>query len=260
MAFFGKAQDLVERHWESNSRPKSGTAEIEVLDRPPLRSVKPVAVPAHPTNDAVLAEYAELAALTGVSPPDLTIERFKAFLVRHDIPTFSLAEVVSYMDDRAAKESKDKCGWEWRPLREKDHRTDMGFGREASRTYENSNRGIITAPASDYYWGPGSPEERHHSTGVVYTYIRPPNATPYNRTIPIHALRKVALIEKEFGDTVGMFVSDYALAPQIQYPDPFLMAMIANPNVANGTGRFVIDFWDEPGFGIDKMIAYASAK
>jgi len=38
------------------------------------------------------------------------------------------------------------------------------------------------------------------------------------------------------------------------YPDPFLMAVVPNPNLARGIGRFVIDFWDEPGFGIEHML------
>jgi hypothetical protein len=32
------------------------------------------------------------------------------------------------------------------------------------------------------------------------------------------------------------------------------MAVIPNKAVAGGRGRFVIDFWDEPGFGIDKQV------
>jgi hypothetical protein len=37
-------------------------------------------------------------------------------------------------------------------------------------------------------------------------------------------------------------------------PDPFLMAVIPNPELEHGKGRFVIDVWDEPGFGIGSMV------
>jgi hypothetical protein len=48
---------------------------------------------------------------------------------------------------------------------------------------------------------------------------------------------------------------------KFQYPpqphlraDPFLMAVIPNDQLGAGVGRFVIDFWDEPGFGIASML------
>ena len=76
----------------------------------------------------------------------------------------------------------------------------------------------------------------------------------YNRIVPIHALKKVALIEREFREPVHVLISDYAPAPQIEYPDPFLLAVIPNPALEGGTGRFIIDFWDEPGFGLERML------
>ena len=32
------------------------------------------------------------------------------------------------------------------------------------------------------------------------------------------------------------------------------MAVINNPQLAKGVGRFVIDFWDEPGFELDQQL------
>jgi hypothetical protein len=32
------------------------------------------------------------------------------------------------------------------------------------------------------------------------------------------------------------------------------MIVVNNAHLANGTGRFVIDFWDEPGFGIEQQL------
>jgi hypothetical protein len=83
------------------------------------------------------------------------------------------------------------------------------------------------------------------------------DASPaYTRTIPLHALKKVALIEKEYGvGKVAFLVSDYTTAPhQVVNPDPFLMAVVPNSAVGFGKGRFVIDVWDEPGFGIARMV------
>lgn len=247
--------------------------------RPILKSAKLEKRAPNAKTDGYLAEYAELAAAIGVTPPDLGIETFKAFLVAHDLPVFSLVEVVKYMDEKAAKESKDKSGWHWRPLRMKDNREKMTFGRVASRNWNNSTqRDSDITPASDYYLGH---EEIHrpeqwasgHGGWVVVsgqqqqpmpqpvlipasTTVRPASSLPYDQTVPLHALRKVALIEREYkGGDVAFFVADYAPEPAVTpYPDPFLMAVIPNPKLARGEGRFVLDFWDEPGFGIDKMV------
>jgi hypothetical protein len=235
-----------------------------VLERPPIKSAKLETIPVAPTKQQHLDEYAELAGLVGIIPPDLGIEAFKAFLTKSDIPTFSLTEVIKYMDAKAAKESKDKAGWEWRPLRDKDHRINTRFGRAAERDRDQfgSRSGEVVIAASDYYFGPREidhPEQVQSgnawiSTGRMTKAMTASAQSRYDKTIPLHALRKVALIEKEFGDKVGLFVCDYALAPAIEYPDPFLMAVVANSKANIGTGRFVIDFWDEPGFGIEQML------
>lgn len=245
------------------------------LARPPVKSAKLQQRPADPKGDAYLAEYAELAGAIGIMPPDLAIESFKAFMVEHDLPIYSLSEVIAYMDAKAAKESKDKCGWEWRPLREKDHFEGASFGRRAERTGNRQSEEIITVSASDYYLGPvrvfprrqgsmmfmqGTTAEQMQSYAEQQEkmekegYLQPASSTPYDHTIPLHAVRRVALIEKECAIKPKFFVCDYALAPLVTYPDPFLMAVVPNKNLHKGEGRFVIDFWDEPGFGIDKML------
>ncbi len=92
------------------------------------------------------------------------------------------------------------------------------------------------SPASDYFAGAES--------------------KVYVRTIPLHALKKMARIEKEFGiGKVGFLVTDYVTEPHVVIqPDPFLMAVVPNVGVAKGVGRFIIDVWDEPGFGISQMM------
>lgn len=227
------------------------------LARPPVKSAKLERKPADPKGDAYLNEYAELASAIGIMPPDLGIESFKAFLIAHDLPIYSLTEVVAYMDNIAARESKEAAGWEWRPLRQKDdEHLDLHFGRQARRgrdEYGNRTNAADIVAGSDYYSGP---TERMYVDDRGNQKITRDRGTGrvYNRTIPLHAVRRVALIEREHKGPVAFFVSDYALAPAIQYPDPFLMVVVPNPKAHLGEGRFVIDFWDEPGFGIDKML------
>src|SRR5258706_15357895 len=222
--------EVKDRYEITDHTPEA--VEVAVIEKP-IEKPRPSAL-TEINND--LKEYAELAAIVGISPAELTIETFKAFLHEHDIPVFNLKEVIAYMDDKAKRESKNQAGWEWQPLREKDRSNDLWFGIHASRKRDNwgSEYGSITTPASDSCRG--------KSTQI------------YDKLVPLHALKKVALIEKHFGDKVGMFVCDYAPIPAIPHPDPFLMAVIANPKVKEGEGRFVIDFWDEPGFGLQSTI------
>lgn len=216
-------------------------ADAVTLPKPAIKSEKVAPKAPAPTRDGYLQEYKELAELVGVAAPDLGIEAFKEFLRKKDWGVFDLAEVVAYMDRKAAKEAKEKAGWQWHPLREKDVLA-TGFGTEPERT------GSKMVPASDYYRAPST---WTYSNGI--TYPRPGNSV-YNKTIPLHALRKVAAIDQEFKTVpVHFFVCDYAPLPEIRHPDPFLMAVINNDNLQTGVGRFIIDFWDEPGFEFDSL-------
>src|SRR5258706_6290544 len=74
----------------------------------------------------------------------------------------------------------------------------------------------------------------------------------YDKPIPLHALKKIDEIERNFKNEVrpSFFVSDYK-APN---PDPFLMTVIQNDKVDKGIGCYVIDVWDEPGFGLEQQL------
>jgi len=282
-------------HGHENGRPEAGDSTgvggiaqtVTVIDAPRPKSGKLQPKPVEARAKPYLEEYAEIAGQLGIAVPDQLIEEFKAFLVEQDIPVFALAEVVKYMDAKAAKESKDRCGWEWRPLRDQDALPDVRFGTEARRDYvgttEERPDGIQITPGSDYWRGPrriarmpaGMPagmmattapisELRNYQAAMLQaqaqqalqpqTYVEPGSSKTYDKTVPLHALRKALLIDKKFAGKVSLFVCDYALAPQVQYPDPFLMAVIPNPKLDIGIGRFVIDFWDEPGFGLEQML------
>jgi len=268
---------------------KSNTSDNKTSDN--KTSDKLVAERVKRTNSPKqLKEYSELAAELGLEVPSILVETFKEFLVKNDIPVFKLAEVVKYMDKKAAEESKDKCGWEWRPLRRQDHRVGVSIGIMASSAYDFNNKLHVVA-ASDFYTSPSiqqlvgggggggggiaggsggngsmmsmqlaqmqmqAAQQAGMGNTVVVNYpVDSPNRV-YDMPIPMHALKKVDLITKAFGHKVGLFVSDYALAPAIEYPDPFLMAMIDNPFIKRGEGRFIIDFWSEPGFGLSQQLA-----
>jgi len=212
----------------------------------------------------LLEEYAELSKSLGLENPhidaDLKIEKFKAFLRAKDWPVFALATVTAYMDKKAAEESEAKAGWHWRPLRLKDDIRDVRFGTAARHiARRNPTVAPVKVAASDYYHGP------HLGTEELMTWTSSgqqmkatkevkSSGEPYNKLVPIHALRKVAEIEKSFVDPVSFFICDYAPAPHIEHPDPFLMVVVNNARLNEGVGRFVIDFWDEPGFGLEQML------
>ena len=131
------------------------------------------------------------------------------------------------------------------------------FGTPCSESRWSNLTSSAKTPASDYYKGPRDVPEQPPSgwyPHAVPAHRAAGSTMPYDRAVPIHALRKVAMIEKAFKGDVGFLVNDYALAAHIVNPDPFLMVVIPNPKLNIGIGRFVIDFWDEPGFGIEQMI------
>lgn len=228
-----------------------------------INSVSPAVMrdktPLEPEEKAadLMAEYAAIAKAAGFSHPslgaDLAIEQFKDFLRAKDWGVFSLATVIPYMDE-LAKKSGAGYGWEWRPLRKKDQIAKVLFGTP-SHYYNNNNMNGDASAAKDYYYGEHSQQRWNGQNNEPQTV--PASSQPYDRVIPLHALKKVVAIEAEFkAAPVSFFVSDYAPAPHIvTNVDPFLLAVINNPKLDKGIGRFVIDFWDEPGFGLDQQLA-----
>lgn len=200
-----------------------------------------------------LSEYARLCKAIGFHNPhvsaDLEIERFKSFLRGKDWPVFSLPTVTEYMDKKSAAEGNG-YGWQWRPLREKDQIRDAKFGNPA-RNYGNGHG----SKAQDYYLGPNAAKQEDRMVSIGFGRDAGLGPEPYNKLVPLHALRKVSAIESEFRGSVSFMVCDYTTAPHIVDPDPFLMAVINNSRLHEGVGRFVIDFWDEPGFGLEQQVA-----
>jgi len=192
--------------------------DLSVLERKPSR----IQIITERSSED-LAEYKKYITDLEIDCPDLIIEEFKIFLNYNDFPVFNLQEVIKYMDAKAAKEGTGG-GWKWLPLRPKDQKISGAWGVHAY------NNGQSVRPASDYY-----------QSGAVC----------YRHPIPLHALRKAALIDKTFGTAVGLAVTEYQAKPEF-YPDPFLIAYI--PHTRGNDGRFVIDLWDEPGFGLEQRL------
>lgn len=235
-------------------------ANLLIRERPKIavQSGPPIAEPTK--QQELLAEYKAVAKSVGFNHPhfdgDLIIERFKDFLRAKDWSVFPLPAVIDYMNKKSAEESAAKAGWHWRPLREKDNIRDARFGFPAHQRQDGQIQ-----PACDHYFGPHKERRmRWSNSGQNHTEADEEitaSALPYDKLVPLHALRKVATILREFPEPVSFFISDYAPAPYIEHPDPFLMAVINNLRMHSGCGRFVIDFWDEPGFGLEAQLGLA---
>lgn len=236
---------------ETSDLETNETFNIEPVDEPyvPIK-YKPVSISIKSYTPEQIAEYAEIAEVVGVAPADLKIEEFKTYLRGKEFPVYDLDTVVSFMDAKSKAEGRG-WGWNWVPLRDKD-RITASFGKEAERR-EIDRWSRIGASGQLNWIGEDRPASDHYASHVSFGVGHVKEVQKYDKVVPLHALKKVAMIEREFKHSVAFMVSDYAPAPEFK-ADPFLMVVINNSNLNAGDGRFVIDVWDEPGFGIDQMI------
>lgn len=198
---------------------------------------KVVPSPEHVTLDAdAFAHYRAVAESIGVASPGMLIEAFRGFLASHHMVVYDLPKVAKYMDAVAARDNITGWGWGWAPVRAKDIISGVAFGQGGFYG------GLVTTDGKGG-WVPAR-------SSAASDFFNARVATVYSHTIPLHALEKIALIEKEFGaGKVAFMVSDYATSGMIR-PDPFLMAVVLS-NTIRDEARFVIDAWDEPGFGLE---------
>lgn len=237
--------------------------EDKLLDRP-LPSPNTALI-----DRDVVTTYREACEAVGVVNPEIVMEDFKYFLNAADLPVFDLAVVAAFMDALTAKDNPSKLGWEWLPVRESD-RIDYQFGRPATEDRSAATRAMMAEWAADRRrssrggFFAGAAKTQVPRIGVqppaviipASDYYAGADAKVYSRAIPVHALQKIAKVEKEFGaGKVVFMITDYVTQPHVVIqPDPFLMAVVPNKDLAKGVGRFVIDVWDEPGFGIAQML------
>lgn len=226
-----KERDTINAAAKPLSAPQP---EVVVVDAPKAIAKPTTAQPQSRMGE--LVEYAKVAQQVGLNVPALEIEAFVALLEKLNLPVYNLQEVVAYMDDKAKREGNG-WGWDWRPLRSKD-RFEGQFGTAARSGGMFDDRQRV---ASDYY----APRD----SGMGMSWDRP----LYDQVVPLHALQRIAAIEAEYTKPVHFVVTAYTPQPHLR-ADPFLMAVIPNPQMGSGVGRFIIDFWDEPGFGIASML------
>lgn len=256
-------------------------SDVLVLDKPVVGRAKALerlvpVLDCDVQDEKELSKYRKTADEVGVSVSGLVIEEFRLWLAKKDMPVFNLAEVVPYMDEVAARDNETGYGWHWCPVRPRDVLDGVAFGRasrfepaamwnELGQSQMNSSLSrfeqlaiagglrhpLKAAPAPR----PAPPAAMRSGVTPASDYYFAGNAV-YARTIPLHALEKIALVEREFGvGKVKFLVTDYKVLPHVVInPDPFLMAVVPNAELVRGKGRFVIDVWDEPGFGIARMV------
>lgn len=193
-----------------------------------------------------LDDYANAAMAVGVISDGLQVAHFRLFLESAGIAVYDLDKVREYMKEKAEKDQA-KHGWEWRPLRNKDVLDRKHSFGEAARA--DGERYV----ASLNNWSGGIRKIKARK-GHDFS-----SARLYDHNIPLHALQKIEKIEAEMPKSgAKFFVSDYAPKPTPErprpLPDPFLMAVIPNGRIKQDVGRFVIDFWDEPGFGLMEQL------
>lgn len=227
------AHPQMQLYTGEDARSNVAVTERPTVMPPPPLPAKPVGVtPKAEMSLTAIEEYTKVAKEVGVDTSELDVERFKLFMVKHNLPIYDLKTVVNFMDKLAERDNPTGYGWHWLPLREKDKRIFIHFGKPSSQGRQYAS---AKTAGSDYF-----------NTQSNYARV-------YDKRMPLHALKRVALIEKNFVGHVVFAVSDYATHPHIK-PDPFLLAIIPNQSLHEGVGRFVIDVWDEPGFGLDLML------
>ncbi len=191
-----------------------------------------------------LEEYRSSCGRATYSSPAFLAEELRAFLHAADMPIFNHMEVRAYMDQESARDAKKRLrpdfGWLWRPLRRADAVMSMEFGDGNPSKWHNGE-----------IW-----KEPHVSDWYLSSPLNRPQ--PYHLAVPQHAIQKVHKIESELGSSrIAFLVSDYFTPKdrsRIVEPDPFLMAVIPGCAHESGLGRFIIDIWNEPGFGIEQML------
>lgn len=202
------------------------------------------AKPVVPNQINGLEEYMKVATQVGVIPAHIQIEKFKDVLAKLNYPVYNLNEVIKYMDKKCAQEGVNNknqeskpVGWCWKPVRDKDsnqHIQHFGTRWNEMRVERLIGGSKIVQISASHYFAP--------SVNGLYPH-----------TVPLHALKRIAAIEEVYSPPLAFVISDYAPKPHFN-PDPFLMAIVPNGNIGGNQGMFVIDFWDEPGFGIEQML------
>lgn len=181
-------------------------------------------------GEAPTTTYADIAKQAGFDSAEIIRDELLEFLACNDMKVYDRQGVDKWLCDRAdemrvtewgfvALRSQDRLGFTWVNGAEKDgYRAEWTIRGPSPLTYE-----------------------------VRYAH------KTYRRVVPQHALEKVLKIEHGgLEGRVSFYVSEF-LKSQNPKPDPFLLVRpsLPFPDHHNGLPHaFVIDVWDEPGFGL----------
>jgi hypothetical protein len=190
----------------------------EVADAPPPA----LPVPYVPeidveTKGVDLDEYVRVARELGFEPPSLVDLKLGMFLQQQEIPCYDNQKVDHHLR-------------EWV---EREHGPNGPFGTFETRHY--------------WCWKPLSKDATKHKSlsarlgAMVSEQHGDVTSIPYDKHVPIEALKTAQRIKVGAPCEVEFFVSDY----QAVRPDPFLMV-----RAAGGKREFVVAHWDEPGFSL----------
>jgi len=164
-------------------------------------------------------EYLTLAASIGMDSPNIIKARLERYLALNGWVVYPYDRVMAYLQQLADREQLNPIV----------NLPDDGWTRPMpSRVVP--------------YWAPlRKKDARSNMRKPGRTEMEPAVVAPvYERDVPKHALEKVQALERDLGEgPLAFFVSDYASVR----PDPFLLVLA-------GDGKYVIDVWDEPGWGM----------
>lgn len=211
-------------------------------------ATKPVARPLAAFRGEVITlekpdeDYINLARKLRVTVPtvDTSVEKLNNFLYNNNWPVYSLDAVIPYMTKISDRDNPMRSGWGWTALRREDNKYTTVFN--GSRQALKTGRG------------------RHYRKAIDWLN----SSRVYQLAVPLHALQKVDILTQAgFTPDKGYHyvVSDLNVEAQVvPKPDPFLMVYVGVKEGEDGwthvprANRFVIDFWDEPGFGIAEQL------
>jgi hypothetical protein len=208
--------------------PEPVYAEPEPVRAAPV-PVPDASVEAMPVmSDSLRRQYIALAAELGVTQPGLQRDAARAYFAGRGIRLYMGDKVKAYLDDQYGKEKqvedprfaqgngrrvfRGHPTWCWRPLRGKDK---------------------TVRPEVEQGWAYSTPE----TNDSIW-----PEATPYDKPLPLPVLLTVKEVSAEF-PTARFYVSDEVHSYEHRDPvlDPFLLVVVE-------TERFIIERWDEPGY------------
>jgi hypothetical protein len=195
--------------WE----PAVAAAGTAVMERP--KGKQWVMPPVVPSDD--YSQVARRIGLNGGAFLEIALQRF---IVDHKWPVYPNDQVQAYLQQLADQETERK----YPRVKTRYSSEEVGINIRWERMWENGPRIAVV-------WLPLRENDRRKAGS---------SDNIYPLAVPLHAIEKVDQLERELGRNAGLKfeVSHY----EVKEPDPFL-------RVVAGRALYVIDVWNEPGWG-----------